>query len=117
MATFSILTVCLMAMGWASHWLMVVRKAREAARVAGREHLPDLLDYWRADWPSTWLSLIGVVAGYFVIPHIAARWPELAVLIGATETDPMNPLAAYLGGLAAPSFADWSGRRLARMVA
>lgn len=112
---FSWLTVLMLALGWLSHWLLAVRKARAAARAAGTSE-PSLLDYWVGDKETTALSVIGVVVGYFVIPSIATRWPELAVLIGATVDDPMNPLAAYLGGIVAPWLADIAGRRLAAMV-
>lgn len=115
MTTFSWLTVALMALGWVSHWLMAVRKARAAARAAGTTE-PSLVDYWTADPYTTALSIVGVIVGYFVIPHIAARWPELGALIGTTADDPMNPLAAYLGGIVAPWLADIAGRRLAGMV-
>lgn len=115
MAHFSWLTILLLALGWLTHWLILVRKAQAAARAA-RTELPDLWDYWTADRPSTALSLIGVIVVYFVVPSFAARWPDLAAVIGATEDDPLNPLAAYLGGLAAPWLADLAGRRLAGMV-
>lgn len=112
---FSWLTIALLALGWLSHWLLLVRKAVHAARAAGTEE-PGLWDYWRGDWTTTWLSLIGVVVMYFVVPAVAARWPEVAAIIGSTTDDPLNPLAAYLSGLFAPWLADISGKRLAAMV-
>lgn len=115
MTQFSWLTIAMLGLGWLSHWLVAVRKARAAARAAGTSE-PSLLDYWTGDPYTTTLSVVGVVVGYFVIPSIAARWPELAALIGATLDDPMNPLAAYLGGIVAPWIADIAGRRLAAMV-
>lgn len=115
MPNFSALTLALLALGWMSHWLISVRKARATAAATGQS-LPNLMDYWVADWPTTWLSVIGVIVGYFVLPVMAARWPEVALVMGSTEEDPMNPLAAYLGGLFAPWLADAAGRRVAKMV-
>lgn len=115
MVKFSLLTIALLLMGWMSHWLIAVRKARRTA-VATKTSLPDMWDYWTADWPTTWLSLIGLVVVYYIVPSLASRWPEIAVMIGATETDPLNPLAAYLGGLFAPWLADVAGARMAKMV-
>lgn len=115
MATFSWLTICLMALGLVSHWLMLVRKARATARATGTS-LPDLVDYWTADWPTTGLSVIGVVVIYFVLPSVATHWPEMAVILGTTEADPLNPLAAYMAGLCGPFLADAAGRRMAAMV-
>lgn len=112
---FSILTIAMLVLGWLSHWLVAVRKARAAA-IAGGKAPPSLIAYWTADPYTTALSVVGLVVGYFVIPTVAARWPELAALIGATAEDPMNPLAAYLGGIVAPWFADIAGRRLAAMI-
>lgn len=115
MIAFSWLTVSMLFLGWLSHWLVAVRKARVAARAA-KTAPPSLLDYWTADPYTTALSVIGVVVGYFAIPALGGRWPELAVLIGTTKEDPLNPLAAYLGGIAAPWLADIAGRRLAAMI-
>jgi hypothetical protein len=115
MIKFSWLTVAMLALGWLSHWLLAVRKARAAARAAGTSE-PSLLDYWTADPYTTALSVVGVVVGYFVIPSMAVQWPEVGTAIGSTTDDPMNPLAAYLGGIVAPWIADIAGRRLAAMV-
>lgn len=115
MVHFSWLTILLLALGWLSHWLMSVRKAKAAARAAKCSE-PSLFSYWWADPETTMLSIIGVVVLYFVVPSLALRWPEVALIIGATKDDPMAPIAAYLSGLAAPYFADWAGKRTAKMV-
>jgi hypothetical protein len=112
---FSWLTLSLVTLGWMTHWLVVVRKARKMA-VAQKTPPPSLLSYWSADPYSASLSVIGVVVGYFIVPTVATRWPELATIIGATADDPMNPLAAYLGGIAAPWLGDWGFNRLAKML-
>lgn len=112
---FSWLTIAMLTLGWLSHWLVAVRKARAAAISTGKAP-PSLWVYWTGDPYTTALSIVGLVVGYFVIPTAAARWPELAALIGATAADPMNPLAAYLGGIVAPWLADIAGRRLAAMI-
>jgi hypothetical protein len=114
-APFSWLTIILLALGWLTHWLQAVKKARLVAEAAGKEK-PSLMSYWTADPYSLAISIIGLFVGYFVIPHIARGWPELAALIGSTDTQPMNPLAAYLGGFFMPSIADAAGKRLQGMI-
>lgn len=112
---FSFLTIGLLAMGWLTHWLIAVNKARKAA-AASKTTPPSLWDYWVADRYTTALSVISLVVFYFVIPYLSTSWPILAQAIGATEEDPLNPLAAYLGGIASPWFADFAGKRLSAMV-
>ncbi len=112
---FSWLTVFLLAMGWATHWLHAVIKARKVAAAAGKPK-PSLWSYWTAEPYVVVLSVIGVVVGYFVLPWVAEGWPDLAALIGSTKEQPLNPLAAYLGGYFMPSVADAAGRRLQAMI-
>ncbi len=112
---FSWLTIILLCLGWLTHWLQTVKKARFLAAEAGKEK-PTLLSYWNSDPYTLSISIIGLIVGYFVIPHIAMGWPELGVLIGATKDQPMNPLAAYLGGFFMPSIADAAGKRLQGMI-
>lgn len=115
MENFSLLTLILLMLGWCTHWLLLTIKARKTAAAAKTE-LPDIWDYWTADLHVTFLSIIGVVVIYLVAPELASRWPDFSTFIGSTAEDPMNPLAAYLGGLAAPWLADFAGKRLAAMV-
>lgn len=115
MIPFSWLTLTLLCLGWLTHWLQAVKKARMVAEAAGKER-PTLLSYWTADPYSLSISIIGLIVGYFVIPFIANGWPELGALIGATKDNPMNPLAAYLGGFFLPSIADAAGKRLQGMI-
>lgn len=112
---FSWLTLILMVLGWTTHWLNAVRKVRRVAEDAGKPR-PSLLSYWTADPYTVAISIIGLVVGYFVIPFMALGWPELAALIGSTPAQPLNPLAAYLGGYFLPSIADAAGKRLSGMV-
>lgn len=112
---FSWLTLLMLLCGWLSHWLLAVRKAKKASIDLGTP-VPSLFSYWVADLESTAMSVIGVVVFYFGLPSLANRFPELAGLIGSTSEDPLNPIAAYLGGFVAPSLADWAGRRLSKMV-
>lgn len=116
MATyFSWLTMFMLFCGWLSHWLLTVRKAKKASAVVGTP-MPSLLSYWATDIESTIISVIGVIVLYFGLPSLATRFPEIAIIIGSTSDDPLNPMAAFLGGFAAPSVADWAGKRLAKMV-
>lgn len=115
MTHFSWLTIFLLFCGWATHWLMSVRKAKAASIAAGTS-IPTWRSYWTADPEATILSVIGVVVFYFILPWLAATWPALSVVIGTTPENPMNPMAAYLGGIASPYLADWAGKRVAKMV-
>lgn len=112
---FSVITIVLLLAGWMTHWLVLVRKARHIA-LAAKTTQPSLLSYWLADRYQTLLSVIGLVVFYFVVPYFAGQWPLLAQLIGSTPEDPLNPLAAYLGGIASPWLADLAGKRVASMV-
>jgi Na+/proline symporter len=112
---FSWLTILLLVLGWLTHWLVAVKKARKAA-MAAKTTQPSLFDYWRGDRYTTLLSVVSLVAFYFVVPYLAGQLPLLAQAIGATEDDPLNPLAAYLGGVFSPWMADLAGKRIAAMV-
>jgi hypothetical protein len=112
---FSWVTIILLLCGWATHWLVAVRKARAVAAARGGA-TPSLLSYWTADPYSLVLSVIGLVVIYFVLPHGAVVWPEFASLIGATPQQPMTPAVAYLGGVFAPWVADYAGKRLEKMI-
>lgn len=112
---FSWLTIVLLLCGWLSHWLVAVNKARKAA-IKTKTTPPDLIDYWLADRYTTLLSFISLVVFYFVVPSLATSWPLLAQVIGSTVEDPLNPLAAYFGGIVSPWLADIAGKRLAAMV-
>lgn len=112
---FSFLTIFLLAMGWLSHWLGAATKAGKVAKKAGKP-APALFDYWLADRYTTYLSLIGVVVFYFVVPYLATQWAVVATAIGSTAEDPLNPLAAYLGGVFSPWLADFAGRRITAMI-
>jgi uncharacterized membrane protein len=113
--TFSFLTVLLLLIGWATHWLVSVRKAKVTA-IAAKTTAPTLLSYWKADPEATVLSVISVVAFYFIAPWMAVEWPALGTILGTTVDNPLNPLAAYLGGYAGPSLSDWAGKRISKMV-
>lgn len=115
MTQFSLLTVFLLILGWLSHWLGAVIKAGKIAKKAGKVP-PDLLAYWRRDPYTTLLSVISLVAFYFVVPYLATQWDAVAQFIGSTPEDPLNPLAAYLGGIFSPWLADMAGRRISAMV-
>lgn len=112
---FSWLTVFLLLMGWASHWLITIRKAKKAS-IAVNTPPPRYIDYFVADPESFFLSVIGLVVVYFIAPSIATSWPEVAAFIGSTPQNPLNPLAAYLAGFVAPMLADYAGNRLAKLV-
>ncbi len=112
---FSFLTILLLLLGWLTHWFVAVKKARAAA-LSAKTTAPDLLDYWLADRYTTYLSIIGLLVFYFVMPYLAGQWPAVASAIGATAEDPMNPIAAYLGGIVSPYLSDIAGKRVAAMV-
>lgn len=114
-ASFSFLTILMLTMGWLTHWLVAVRKAIKTAQAA-KTSPPSLVDYWIADVYTTVLSVIAVIVLYFGAPYFAAQWPDLASFIGSTAQDPLNPLAAYLGGIASPWIADAAGKRISAMV-
>lgn len=114
-AVFSWLTIGLLLAGWLTHWLVAVNKARKAA-AAAKTSPPSLLDYWLADRYTTALSVLTLAVFYFVIPYAAGQWPLLAQAVGSTPEDPLNPLAAYLGGIASPWLSDLAGKRIAAMV-
>lgn len=114
-ANFSWITIIMLFCGWLTHWLITVRKAKKASASMGTS-VPSMLSYWYADIESTVLSVIGVLVFYFALPSIAMRFPEVAAMIGSTVEDPLNPLAAYLGGLAAPVLGDWAGKRITNMI-
>lgn len=114
-AHFSYLTIFLLVLGWLTHWFVAVRKARAAARAA-KTMEPTLWDYWIADRYTTYLSIIGLLVFYFVMPHLASQWPAVATAIGSTANDPMNPIAAYLGGIVSPYLSDFAGKRVSAMV-
>ncbi len=112
---FSFLTILLLLLGWLTHWFVAVKKARAAARAAKTTE-PDLWDYWHADPYTTFLSIIGLIAFYFIVPYMAGEWPAIATVIGATADNPMNPLSAYLGGIVSPYLSDIAGKRVSAMV-
>lgn len=112
---FSFLTIFLLLLGWLTHWFVAVKKARATA-IAAKTTPPDLWDYWVADRYSTYLSVIGLLVFYFVIPYLAGQWPAVATVIGATADDPMNPISAYLGGIVSPYLSDIAGKRVSAMV-
>lgn len=112
---FSWLTILLMLCGWASHWLITIRKAKKAS-IAVNTTPPRYIDYFMADKESFLLSVIGLVVGYFLMPWFATKWPDMAAFIGSTPENPVNPLAAYFLGLVAPMLADYAGNRLAKLV-
>jgi hypothetical protein len=60
--------------------------------------------------------MIGLVVVYVGFPYLSDSWPEFAKFIGATPNHPMNPLAAYFGGIATPFIADFAGKRMAGMI-
>jgi hypothetical protein len=112
---FSWLTAALMLLGWMTHWFVAIRKIR---KIAEQRKLcpPTLRSYWTKDPYALGLSVIGVLVLYLIIPTIAPAWPQLAAAIGSTPDNPLNPLAAYLGGIVAPWLGGYAGKRISRML-
>lgn len=116
---WSISTLVMCLVGQAVHWLFSYGRARTTSRTLGTP-MPSVWLYWYADWPTTLAAFLMVFAGYFMLPEMAASWPDVGRAFGLVDNagNPvgLNMFTSFLWGLAGNSFADIAGRRQTRMV-
>lgn len=116
---WSVSTLLMCMMGQCVHWLSSYGRARQVSKNL-KTQVPSVWLYWYGDWPTTLASFLLVFCGYFFLPEMAARWPDVGRLFGLVD-DAGHPVglsmfASFLWGLGGNMLADFHGRRLTRMV-
>ncbi len=116
---WSISTLLMCMVGQVVHWLQSYGRARQVSHRLGTG-VPNVWLYWTADWPTTLSAFLIVFSGYFMLPEMAASWPEVGRAIGLVTEDGtvqgLNMFTSFLWGLCGNLFADFAGRRLTRLV-
>lgn len=116
---WSVSTLLMCLTGQAVHWLLSYGRARQTSRALGTP-MPSVWLYWTADWPTTSAAFLMVFSGYFMLPEMAAAWPDVGRAFGlvddAGQPVGLNMFTSFLWGLTGNMFADIAGRRQTRLV-